>query len=83
MGITIAALELEWSTTPAQAERFEREMNARGFVKDGGHKWIAHTAFRDERAATRAVRSAAAASSVAIAAAAYGPRLPQTGSASG
>lgn len=72
MPISLAALELEWSTTRGPAERFEQEMRARGFVKDGGRKWIAAATFTDAGAAARAVRSAAAASKVSIRAIAFG-----------
>lgn len=68
----MAALELEWGTTAAQFESFEREMAARGFVKDGGRKWVAVTKFKDSHAAARAVRSAAQASHVAVRAVAFG-----------
>lgn len=72
MAVSLAALELEWNTTPAQAERFEHEMRARGFVKDGGRKWLAVATFNDADAAARAVRSAATASKVSIRAIAFG-----------
>ena len=72
MEISLAALELEWSTTPTQAARFEREMAARGFQKDGGRKWRVLSKYKDPQAAERAVRSAAHASKVSVREVAFG-----------